>query len=522
MSKVLLINPSYSGTYGSTKVGVTNPIMPTLGLATIAAVALERRHQVNILDLSHQVYDWSFVRDRITELKPDVVGITATTPLMNQLRDISVLCKDISRDILVVGGGSHVSALPRESMAESMIDIAVVGEGEYSFADICDGKPPVSIRGLYYRGGGENVCYSGDRLPINNLDDLPMPAWHLYDPAEYRNKISRLLARCPPVTMAEFSRGCVYKCDFCASKITMALGYRKKSPARCAEEVKAMHRLGWREFMLADDIFSSDNRWATAVCEAICRSGVKIAWSCTNGIRVESADWKLFDTMRRAGCYRVSFGFESGDDAVLRAFGKGGRATIDKGRDAVKLARRAGMDANGYFLLGLSADTEASMMKTIAYARSLELDMLKFGITVALPGTPMFQDFAKRKLIRTYDWDQYYAYSGEQLFAHPHLEFKTIEQFMRVAYRRTIMTNPGFIFRRLRRGIKTGEFFWDAYYFMKFLCASAVNRSEMSRGYYAPDRWPRHDYLARPPDAVATPRVTAKETPPTTFHVQAR
>src|SRR5262245_385784 len=278
MSKVLLINPSYSGTYGSTKVGVTNPIMPTLGLATIAALALERGHQVNILDLSHRIYDWCFVRDRIAQLKPDVVGITATTPLMNQLRDISVLCKDISKNILVIGGGSHISALPWESMAESLLDIAVVGEGEYSFAEICDGKAPSSIRGLYYRDGGENVCFSGERLPINSLDDLPIPAWHLYNPAEYRNKITRLLARCPPVTMAEFSRGCVYKCDFCASKITMALGYRKKSPERCAEEVKAMHRLGWREFMLADDIFSSDNRWATSVCESICRSGIKMAW----------------------------------------------------------------------------------------------------------------------------------------------------------------------------------------------------------------------------------------------------
>jgi anaerobic magnesium-protoporphyrin IX monomethyl ester cyclase len=521
MSKVLLINPSYSGTYGSTKVGVTNPIMPTLGLATIAAVALERGHKINVFDLSHRVYDWCLIRDRIAELKPDVVGITATTPLMNQLRDISILCKDISKNIVVVGGGSHVSALPRESMAESMLDVAIVGEGEYSFADVCDGNTPSSVRGLYFRDSGGNACFSGERLPINNLDDLPLPAWHLYDPVEYRNKISRLLARRPPVTMAEFSRGCVYKCDFCASKITMALGYRKKSPDRCAEEVKAMYKLGWREFMLADDIFSSDNRWATAVCDAICRSGIKMAWSCTNGIRVESADWKLFDAMRRAGCYRVSFGFESGDDAVLKAFGKGGRASIEKGREAVKLARRAGLDTNGYFLLGLSADTAVSMMKTISYARSLELDMLKFGITVALPGTPMFQEFAAKGLIRTFDWDQYSAYSSEQLFAHPHLEFKTIERFMRTAYRRTIMTNPEFIFRRLRRGIKTGEFFWDAYYFLKFLFASAVNRSEDSVGYYAAARWPKYDYASQPPHPVSTPRVTAKEAFSTMPHAHA-
>lgn len=68
-----------------------------------------------------------------------------------------------------------------------------------------------------------------------------------------------------------------------------------------------MYDLGFREFMVADDIFTSDQRWAREVCEAIIRSGVDMTWTCDNGIRVESADEQLFSTMRNAGCYRVSF-----------------------------------------------------------------------------------------------------------------------------------------------------------------------------------------------------------------------
>jgi len=83
------------------------------------------------------------------------------------------------------------------------------------------------------------------------------------------------------------------------------------------------------------------------------------------------------------------------------------------------------------------------------------------------------------------------------------------------------MTNPGFIFRRIRRGIKTGEFFWDAYYFLKFLFASAVNHAEDSLGYYAAARWPKHDYSSQPPHTVATPRVTAKDVFPAA-HAYAR
>src|SRR6185312_3114816 len=101
-----------------------------------------------------------------------------------------------------------------------------------------------------YRAADGSLQRTGPRPFIQNLDDLPMPAWHLYDSTNYRHRVSRLLVRHPPATTAEFSRGCVYKCDFCASKNTMALGYRKKSPERCAAEVVRMHELGFREFML--------------------------------------------------------------------------------------------------------------------------------------------------------------------------------------------------------------------------------------------------------------------------------
>lgn len=509
MAKVLLINPSYQGSYGSAKASITNPIFPTLGLTTIAAVALQGGHSVDILDFSYRVYDWQFVKSEILRLKPDIVGISATTPLMNQLRDISVLCKDISKNILVVGGGSHVSAMPAESMEESMLDIAVVGEGDFTFGEICNGIDPKQILGICYRDESENIKFTDPRPPIENLDDLPMPAWHLFDSNGYKNRMSRLLAKRPPVTMAEFSRGCVFKCDFCASKITMALSYRKKSPQRCAEEVRTMYRLGWREFMLADDIFTSDHGWAVEVCNAIAAGGTGMVWSCTNGIRVESADDDLFNAMHRAGCYRVSFGFESGDDTILKAFGKGGRATISQGKVAVKTARKANIDTNGFFMLGLSPDTEESMLKTIEFARVLELDMLKFGIAIAFPGSPMFNDYIDKGLVKSYDWDGYHIYTEQALFAHPYLDYKTILRYMKIGYRKAILTNLGFIYRRLLRGLRTGEFFWDAYYGLKFAFMPTTASASEAIQYYANDRWPQHDFALHPPKPASYQRSIA-------------
>src|SRR3990167_3796280 len=351
-----------------------DPVYPTLSLLTIAAMAEQRGHKVEILDMSYSQYDYHIVLDEIKNRKPEIVGITATTPLMNQLRDISVLIKSISRNILVVGGGSHVSALPVESMKESMLDIVVVGEGDITFADIADGYSPETIPGIQYRKA-DQIIATPPRPFIHNLDNLSMPAWHLYN-----------------------------------------------------------------EFALADDIFTSDPAWAKSVSQAIIKSGIKIAWTCTNGIRVESADNELFTVMRKAGCYRVAFGFETGNDKVLKMFGKGGKATIEKGRDAVRMARAAGIDTNGYFMLGLSPDTEETMLDTIEYARSLSLDMMKFGIAIAFPGTPMFKEYRMKGMIRSYNWDDYFIYSNHPLFSHANLSFEKVQEFSRIAYHRAVLT----------------------------------------------------------------------------------
>ena len=498
MTKSLLINPSYSPSYAGTKVSIVNPVFPTLGLATIAAAALQRKHEVEILDLSWRPYKYELIRDTILKSKPDIVGITATTPLMNQLRDISVLVKDISKNIFVIGGGPHPSALPKETISESMLDAVLVGESDYTFAEICDGLNLSKIPGIYYRDKGNNkIAYTGLRPLITNLDELPMPAWHLYNIDDYR-KISRLLARRIPLTTAEFSRGCIYRCDFCASKITMSLGYRKKTPRRCVEEVKHLHDLGYREFILADDIFTSDQKWAKEVCDAIYEANIDMVWTCSNGIRVESADDNLFRSLKRSGCYRVSFGFESGNDKVLKAFGKGGRATVEQARKAVKMARTAGIDSNGYFMVGLSADTKETMLDTIEFARTIPVDMMRCSIGIAFPGTAMFDNYVKKGLIRSFNWDEYMVYTAKDLFVHENLSFEEIQDHMKKFFIRCILFNPGFVIRRIIRGFRTGEFFWDLYYALKFYFLPTTG-NETKIKYYKREHWPIYDFKKLPP-----------------------
>ena len=490
MAKIVLINPSYLHTYGANHAGIANPVYPILSLAALAGVGKARGHTVRILDLSYRAYDPVFLKNYIREEKPDVVGITATTPLVNQMRDMSFLIKEVSKDILTVGGGSHPSSLPQETMMESLLDVVAVGEADDTFGELIDGHALKSIRGIYWRNGGEIVA-NPLRPLIPYLDALPMPAWELYPLDEYRKRVGNLIAKYWPLTTLEFSRGCVFQCDFCGSKNTMGLGYRKKSPERCADEMAYLEKIGFREALLTDDIFTSDNHWAVEVCTAITKRKLKMAWTCTNGIRVDSANEELFRAMKTAGCYRVHFGFESGNDAVLKAFGKGGHASLKEGQRAVRTARAAGLETWGMFMVGLSADTEATMNDTIGFAKAVDVDVKKLGITVPFPGTPMFRDLLRVGKIKTLNWDDYNVYNeATQIYDHPTLSWKVIKSYYRKAYLDIYYKSPTYIAHRLLRGIRTGEFFWDLYFAVKFFLLLISRPTVQEKENYAyRDRW---------------------------------
>ncbi len=495
MARALLINPSYFLTYGSNEGGIAFPVYPILSLAAIGGALRARGHTFKILDLSYRQYEPQIIREEIQQFRPDLIGITATTPLANQMRDISYIAKEIDQNIITVGGGAHPSAMPFETMAQCALDAIAMGEADFVAADILDGIPRSQIPGLYWRDG-DRIRSNSPRPLLTDLDQLPIPAWDAYPPGSNR-RMTRIIARHNPVTTIEFSRGCVFNCDFCGSKNTMGLGYRKKSPERCAEEVLVAESLGYREMVLVDDIFTSDNQWAAAVCEKIIRTGTRMAWTCTNGIRVDSANSELFRLMKQAGCYRVYFGFESGNDKVLEGFGKGGKATLEKGVEAVELARQAGLEPNGFFMVGLSGDTESSMQDTINYAKRVRLDTMKCGITVPFPGTPMFRNLQSQGRIKTLDWDKYTVYnSAEKLFDHPTLSWSTINLYFKKFYSEAYLKNPSYIWRRLLFTLKNAEILSNLFYTFKFLSLifSGQKKYAPKENYAYKHRWEMLNY----------------------------
>lgn len=461
--KVLLICPhSVFEPFKKSKLSVAVARMPYLSLATLAAPLIAAGHEARILDLSVSEEPEKELVKTLEKFSPDFAATTFNTVLFNEMSRISGIVKNQSKNIVAITGGPHASTMPEDTLKNSDCDIAVIGEGDYALPEIVSGKYLGEIKGIAFKTGGK-IITNERRPPIQNLDELPMPAWHLYDLKKY--KTPRLSCRKNPVGTMETSRGCVFGCVYC-NKSVFGRTFRPKSVKRVVDEMEHALKSGFREIHIMDDGFTTDMKRAEEICDEIKKRGLDFPWNLTNGIRVDRVSEPLLRKMKSAGCYRASVGVESGDQQILNRINKG--ATLEQIRAAFKMFKAAGMETLGFFMIALPGDTEETMRKTIDFAKELQPDIAKVSITVPFPGTPLYDEWEKAGLIKTKDWSKYGLHDPRGIYKHPNLGWDTIYKYQQMFFREVYL-NPKYISRRLLRGIKTGELFYDAFYFLKSL-----------------------------------------------------
>ncbi len=446
--KVLLVNLPFEKIYEKTSMKGVAPLTPTLGLSCIAGSLLKNKHEVEIFDFNlYENNEKKFIEE-LKRFNPDFVGITFVTPLIREADKISKIVKKFNKKIIVVGGGAHCSSFPESSIKETLIDIVVIGEGDFAINEIVKGKKLSNIKGIVYKENME-IFVNKRRDFIKDLDTLPLPAYHLYDFKRY--KVPAAIARRNPVAWLETSRGCVYGCTYC-NKSVFGRTFRVKSPKRVVEEFIIVKKSGFKEIYIADDGFTTDIERAKKICDLLIEKKVYIPWSTITGIRVDRVNLDLLKKMKRAGCYRVYFGIESGSQEILSKIKKG--ITLEQVRKAVRWSKEAGLEVAGYFMIGLPGETKKTMRETIDFAKSLNLDLFKVSITIPLPATEMFNELDKAKLIKTYDWEKFKFYSmPSTIYNHSNLSWDTIEKYYKKFYREVYL-RPSFILKRLKKAVK--------------------------------------------------------------------
>jgi radical SAM superfamily enzyme YgiQ (UPF0313 family) len=216
------------------------------------------------------------------------------------------------------------------------------------------------------------------------LDALPRPARHLlendlYTSPETGNRMGVIHSQ----------RGCPAACTFCNIGHVYGKPIRTRSPEHVVAEIESCVRdFGIREFLFHGDTFTYKKKWTIALCQLIVERGLKVRWGCNS--RVDTIDAERAEWMRRAGCWVVAFGIETGDQGLLDAMKKG--ATVEQAHEAVRVCRAAGLRTQAFMIIGTPDESEETLAKTLDFIQELDPDFFDFNIAYPLPGTELYEE----------------------------------------------------------------------------------------------------------------------------------
>jgi len=414
---------------------------PRLGLGYLAAYLTNQDINVEIIDAKFQGLNFRQVIDRIKERPADLIGITALTPEIVDAATLATGLKQELPDSLIVIGGPHANALPVQTLQEfPWFDFLVYGEGEITLYELVlalGGKKTMEeVKGLVFRGNG--IKLNEPRPYLNNLDELPFPAWHLLPRAEQY-----------PILAA---RGCPFRCIFCAR--TLGNKVRLRSPRNIVDEMEVLYEnyhpgsIGFN-----DDTFGMNRRHSHELFDLIKERGLatKVKWYVET--RVDVVDFEFLRRLKEAGCPTIGFGIESGNEKALDAIGKG--TTLEQAERAVTLAKKARLRTHSFFILGHPYETEQTARDTIDFALRLNTSRANFGIMVPYPGTEIARMVERGEgnyRVLSRDWADYGKQIGNVLELTA-LSRTRLEQLQFTGYVKFYLLN-GFSFDKLRRLLK--------------------------------------------------------------------
>ncbi|MDP2753151.1 MAG: radical SAM protein, partial [Nitrospirota bacterium] len=297
----------------------------------------------------------------------------------------------IDRNIKTIIGGPHLTAIPEETMGLfKSFDFGVNVEGEETMRGLIHllkhGGTGSDGSGVIFREG-DKTLRTAPRKFLDDLDRLPFPAWDLlkdfpkkYHPPPFRFR------RLPAVYIVT-TRGCPYKCIFCDRSV-FGNKCRGHSSDYILELIEYMYkRFGIREILIEDDTFVTFKKRLIEVCEGILNRGIKISWSCL--ARADAVTPEILSLMKKAGCWSISYGIETGDEDVMKFIGK--NITLDKVEQAVRFTKKAGIISKGFFILGHPTDTHDTIKKTIDFALRLPLDDISISMMTPFPGSKLYE-----------------------------------------------------------------------------------------------------------------------------------
>ncbi len=375
--KILLIYPYFLNPRLHAEEIATVP----MGLFYVGAMLKANGYDVEILNWHAAGNSPEMIRETLIDRNPDVIGFSIVHANRWGGIDIARVAKDLNPESTVVFGGIGATFLWEHLLTHfPQVDAVVIGEGEIPFLRLVQSieagrslKEAVDIAGLALRTG-QGIVRTAEQPLIEDLDSLPPPARYF----DFQH--------------VALTRGCPGRCTFCGSPQFWGRSVRAHSADYFVDQLEMLAARGARFFFVSDDTFTLYPELVAEVCRQIINRGLNIAWqaiSKVNAVRAETLHW-----MRRAGCVQISYGVESGSEAIRR------RLCKDISRNKIKKAFEEtvahAMMARAYFIYGAPGETWDTIEETLDLIREIKPLSAIFYILDIFPGTALYEDFKKR------------------------------------------------------------------------------------------------------------------------------
>jgi len=380
MLKIILINPP-------SPYLANDAAYPPSGLLYLASVMEKAGHDVSLTDLTGNP-DWRLV---VRRLDADLFGITCVTPNVPLVREISYL---LPSERPVILGGAHPSFLPEDALKQVRCDAIVKGEGEEVIETVLNDLKKGNLKKIYEGG-------------VARVKAIPKPSRHLVD-------LHRYTPGGEKTTPIYTSRGCPFKCSFC-SKIS-GKTYRVLPLERVLSEIEDVMNHGFSHILLSDDnILVQPERFRTLM-KAIKPFGLRFRLNQD----ARAIDGKMMRLARKAGCYEISFGIETGSQKMLDLMNK--QTTVEANRKAILTAKENDIKTKAYFIVNFPGEDDSTVEETLEFARQVKPDKWLLSSFVPLPGSDTFRNPSRYGITRmSPDWGDYYLVGKEGQF-HPCFE----------------------------------------------------------------------------------------------------
>lgn len=387
MKKAILINPP-SGMYirdDRCQVpvkGLSSGLRTPLDLAYMAAMLEREGFECVIRDYPAENKTWQDFKKDLENNNFNILIISATTPTVYADLVACDMAKQAKPDILTVVKGAHFAADDMEVMEQARnLDIAIRGEYELAVQELGQNKPFKDILGITYRDNG--IIRRNPRRPfLENMDILPLPSRHLLN-----NRLYIRPDTAETMTSIQTTRGCPARCVYCLVRTVSGSDIITRSPAGIANEMEiCKERFGIRNFYFRADTFTWNKDWMVEVCKRIVDKKLDVSWVCNS--RVDTIDEERLGWLKKAGCWMIGFGIESGDQNILNKMKKG--TTLQQATHAIELCRKFGIKTYLFWVLGLPWETEESIKNTMKFSKKIKGDFAEFHIAYPFPGTDFY------------------------------------------------------------------------------------------------------------------------------------